>query len=58
MLEEKIDAIEEISEKGKIYKETLKQLEEAKELQGGTDKEMAELAEAEVSELSAKVDVL
>lgn len=50
--------IEDIVTKGKEYKDALKQLEEAKALQGGSDREMAELADAEIEELEPRIEEL
>ena len=47
LMKERSD-IEEIVEKGREYKSALQQLEDAKELTGGQDQEMAELAQMEI----------
>lgn len=57
LLKERSD-IEEIVEKGREYKAALQQLEEAKELTGGQDHDMAELAEMEIEELKPRIETL
>ncbi len=57
LMKERSD-IEEIVEKGREYKSALQQLEEAKALSGGSDHEMAELAEMEIEELKPRIEDL
>ena len=56
LMKERSD-IEEIVEKGREYKSALQQLEDAKELTGGQDQEMAELAQMEIEELLCTADI-
>ena len=57
LMKERSD-IEEIVEKGREYKSALQQLDEAKELSGGQDHEMAELAQMEIVELKPRIEEL
>lgn len=57
LMKERSD-IEEIVEKGREYKSALAQLEDAKALQNGSDKEMSELADLEIEELKPRIDEL
>lgn len=47
--------IEDVAEKGIKYKEALSQLEETKKLQSDPDREIAELAESEINEMTPKI---
>ena len=57
LMKERSD-IEEVVQKGREYKTELSQLEDAKALQGGPDKEMAELADMEIEELKPRIEGL
>ncbi len=57
LMKERSD-IEEIVQKGREYKSALQQLEEAKELAGGPDHEMADLAQMEIEELKPRIEEL
>ena len=57
LMKERSD-IEEVVQKGREYKSALQQLDEAKELAGGQDHEMAELAQMEIEELKPRIDGL
>ncbi len=57
LMKERSD-IEEIVEKGREYKSALQQMEEAKALAGGSDREMAELAGMEIEELKPRIEEL
>ena len=57
LMKERSD-IEEIVEKGREYKSALQQLEEAKELAGGPDHDMADLAQMEIEELKPRIEEL
>ena len=57
LMKERSD-IEEIVQKGREYKSALQQLEEAKELAGGPDHDMADLAQMEIEELKPRIEEL
>ena len=57
LMKERSD-IEEIVRKGREYKTALQQLDEAKELAGGPDHEMADLAQMEIEELKPRIEEL
>ena len=57
LMKERSD-IEEVVQKGREYKSALQQLDEAKELAGGQDHEMAELAQMEIEELKPRIEGL
>ena len=57
LMKERSD-IEEIVQKGREYKSALQQLEEANELAGGPDHEMADLAQMEIEELKPRIEEL
>ena len=57
LMKERSD-IEEIVQKGLEYKTALQQLDEAKDLAGGPDHEMADLAQMEIEELKPRIEEL
>ena len=57
LMKERSD-IEEVVQKGREYKTALQQLDEAKELAGGPDREMSDLAQMEIEELKPRIEEL